>query len=166
MVTPMKILVVYYSWKGHTGKVASALAQKLGADLVRIEAMDNPGMVTRLVKALLGWKAPIAPCKTSMKDVDHLVVATPVWAARIPPYVRAYLEQVSDGAGKPFSVLAEMGGSGAEGTIGIVRKLLEGKGMRFVASAATLEAEVENGTFGPKIDELAKKIEESRIQAP
>ncbi|MDH7593176.1 MAG: NAD(P)H-dependent oxidoreductase [Methanomicrobiales archaeon] len=154
----MKYLVVYYSWKGHTGKVASALAQKLGAEIVKIEAADNPGFFVRLVKAVFGMKGPIAPVKSSMKDVDHLIVACPVWAHRIPPYVRTYLEQLSDGAGKPFSVLVEMGGTGAEKAIGCARELLERKGMKFVASASTIEREVENNTFGEKIDRFVQEI--------
>lgn len=157
----MKILIVYYTWKGHTGKVASALAQRLGADAIKIEPLDNPGYLVRLFRAILGLKGPIAPGKTSMKDVDHLIVATPVWAHRIPPYVRAYLELVSDGAGRSFSVVAEMKSSGAEGAIRDIREILEKKGMRFIASIATLEREVENNTFGEKLERFAGEIGKS-----
>jgi flavodoxin len=33
----MKTIVAYYTWQGHTGKVAKALASRIGADLVQIE---------------------------------------------------------------------------------------------------------------------------------
>jgi hypothetical protein len=39
-----------------------------------------------------------------------------------------------------------------------MRKRLEAKGMRFVSSAFTLEAEVDSGSFVPKIGEFAKTI--------
>jgi hypothetical protein len=51
-----------------------------------------------------------------------------------------------------------MGKSGAEKAIAHMRKRLEAKGMQFVSSAATLESEVDLGSFVPKIDELARTI--------
>jgi len=55
-------------------------------------------------------------------------------------------------------VLVEMGGSGADSAIGIIRRALEAKGMHFVASAFTLEEQVNNGTFGDRITSLADAI--------
>jgi flavodoxin len=154
----MKILVVYYSWQGHTGKVAKALATRLGADLVQIEAEKESGMFGKAMGAALGRSAPIRPVKTDLSGVDFLVLASPVWAGKVPPYVNRYIELLSNTSGKPFSLVAEMGKSGAEKAIGHMRKRLETKGMEYVSSAATLESEVDLGSFVPKIEELAKTI--------
>jgi chemotaxis methyl-accepting protein methylase len=51
-----------------------------------------------------------------------------------------------------------MGGSGAEKVARKVRKVLEAKGMLFVASAETLEKDVEADMVGAIIDEFAQKI--------
>ena len=154
----MKILVVFYSWQGHTGKVAKALATRLGADLVQVEAEKESGMFGKAMGAFLGRSAPIRPCKTDLSGVDFFVLASPVWAGKVPPYVNRYIELLSNTSGKPFSLVAEMGKSGAEKAIAHMRKCLEAKGMQFVSSAATLESEVDLGSFVPKIEELAKTI--------
>ena len=156
----MKILVSFYSWKGHTGKVAKALATRLGADLVQIGAEKESGMFGKAMGAFLARQAPIRPCKTDLSGVDFLVIASPVWAGKVPPYVNRYIELLSNTSGKPFSLVAEMGGRGAENAIAHMRRRLEAKGMQFVSSASTLESEVEMGSFVPKIEELAKTIQQ------
>jgi len=154
----MKTIVTYYTWQGHTGKVAKALATRIGADLVQIEAEKESGMFGKAMGAVLRRSAPIRPCKTDLTGVDFLVLASPVWAGKVPPYVNRYIELLSNTSGKPFSLVAEMGRSGAEKAIAHMRKRLEARGMQFVSSAATLEAEVNLGSFVPKIEELAKTI--------
>jgi menaquinone-dependent protoporphyrinogen IX oxidase len=154
----MHVLIAYYSWQGHTAKVAQALAARLAAEMVRIEPLKEGGIVGNAMKAILGLKSPIRPCRVDLAGVDHLIIASPVWAHRVPPYVNEYLSMVTGGAGKPFSVLVEMRGSGADSATGVIRRALEQKGMRFMASASTLEKEVENGTFGDRITAFAEAI--------
>jgi flavodoxin len=55
----MTIRVVYYSWKGHTEKVAVALAAFLNAELVRIEPVKEGGVAGKAMKAFFGMKSPI-----------------------------------------------------------------------------------------------------------
>lgn len=159
--TQMKILVAYYSWKGHTETVARELAGKLNATIVKIEPLTDPGpgMFGKVLKAIFGMKDSIKPCQIDLKEFDHLVIATPVWAHKIPPYTRQYIAQLTNCSGKKFSILTEMGKSGAEGAIGIVRKLLQAKGMTFIASAATVEKDVEAKQVGATIEDFAKKIQ-------
>lgn len=154
----MKIMIAYYSWQGHTQKVVEELASKLEAHLERIEAVKESGMATKGMKAALGFKSDIKPCKTDISDVDYLVIATPVWAGHYTPYINKYISMLSGCSGKPFSVLVEMGRSGGEKTIQQTRKALEKKGMQFVSSAMTIEAEVESNNFSEIVSELAESI--------
>jgi len=154
----MKILVAFYSWQGHTGKVARALATRTGADLVQIEAEKESGMFGKAMGAFLAKSAPIRPVKADLSGVDFFVLASPVWAGKVPPYVNRYIELLGNTSGKPFSLVAEMGKSGGDKAIAHMRKRLEAKGMQFVSSAVTLESEVDLGSFVPKIEELAKTI--------
>jgi NAD(P)H-dependent FMN reductase len=156
----MKTVVACYSWKGHTEKVAREVARILDADVVRIEPAADPGsgMGGKAMKALFGRRDAIRPCLTDLADVGHLVIATPVWSHKIPPYTREYLGLLTNCAGKKFSVLAEMGGSGAESAVAIVRKILEKKGMIFVASVSTVEKDVDAGTFGDAVAAFADRI--------
>lgn len=158
------VLIVYYSWRGHTGKVAAALAERVGGRLERIEPVSEVGMFRKGMMAAFGMRAAIRPTATDLAGVDFLVVATPVWSQKIPPYVNEYLSRVTNASGKPFSVLVEMGGSGAEKAVAIVRKSLEAKGMRFVSSAFTVESDVDAGRFDRAVEELARTIVE--VAAP
>ena len=54
----MRILCVYYSWKGHTAKVAERLADLLHVEPVRIEPAVESGMFSKAMKALLGMEFP------------------------------------------------------------------------------------------------------------
>jgi hypothetical protein len=72
--------------------------------------------------------------------------------------VNAYLAAVSGGEGKPFNVITEMGGSGAESALAAVKKRLEKKGMRFVSSAATVERDVESGAYLATVEAFAEGI--------
>jgi len=154
----MAIRIVYFSWKGHTQKVATALAQRVNAELVRIEPLKEFNIALGGMKAFLAKKAPIKPCKTDLAGIDTLVIATPVWSGKVPPYVNEYLSAVTGGEGKPFHVLTEMGGRGSDSAIAAVKKQLEKKGMRFVSSAATIERDVDNGAFAATVDTFASGI--------
>jgi len=154
----MRIRIAYFSWKGHTEKVSMALARLLDAELVRIEPLRESGIPGKLLKTLFFMKSAIKPCATDLAGTDELIIATPVWAGKVPPYVNEYLSRVSNGEGKSFHVIAEMAGRGSEGTIAGVRRELEKKGMRFVSSATILEHDVDNGAFVPVVEAFAAGI--------
>ena len=155
---PMAIRIAYFSWKGHTQKVATALAERVNAELVRIEPRTTFNIAIGGMKALLTMKSPIMPCKTDLAGIDELIIVTPVWSHKVPPFVNEYCSAVSGGKGKPFHVIAEMGGQGAESAITLVKKQLEKKGMRFVSSASTVERDVDSGAFTATVETFAAGI--------
>lgn len=154
----MTIRIAYFSWNGHTQKVATALAERVNAELVRIEPLKEFNIAIGGMKALFFMKSPIKPCRTDLTGIDGLILATPVWSGKVPPFVNEYCSAVSGGEGKPFHVIAEMGGRGSEGAIAAVKNQLEKKGMRFVSSAATVERDVESGAFLATVDQFADGI--------
>ena len=103
-------------------------------------------------------KSRIKQIKTDLSDVDTLIIACPVWSGKIPPYVNEYLDKVTNGSGKPFYVLVEMGGRGAESAISVIRKALERKGMIFQSSVVTIEKDVNSGEYESNINNFAEKI--------
>ena len=139
----MRILCVYYSWKGHTAKVAERLGDLLHVEPVRIEPVVESGMFSKAMKALLGWSSPIKPVKEDLTDIDVLVLASPVWAGKVPPYVNEYINRMSMCEGKRCYVLVEMGASGADSAIGHLKGRLENKGMKLAGSTFTIEKEVD-----------------------
>jgi flavodoxin len=157
----MKILIAFYSWTGHTEMLAKTLGERLEATVVRIEPVIDPGQKIgrQGMKALFGQKDEIKPILADLAEVDHLVVMTPVWSFNLPPYTRRYLSELTNCSGKKFSILAEMGGSGGKRVVRKARAILEGKGMSFVASAETLEKDVDAGKYNETLEEFAKKIQ-------
>jgi menaquinone-dependent protoporphyrinogen IX oxidase len=154
----MKILVAYYSRSGHTRKAATALAGRLGAEITEIKPEGRVNLAFGAVEALMSMTAPVLPCTTDLTGTDALVLATPVWAGNVPPYVTMYLSQLSGCGQKPFYVLLERGRPGSDRPVQFVRQRLEKKGMRFVASAETIEEEVKNGLYEDKVRRFAAVI--------
>lgn len=154
----MKILVVYYSMEGHTEKVALGLGSKLNAEIVKIEPAKGSNLAIKGIKAAFGLKSEIKPCQTNLDDIDHLVIATPVWAGHSTPYINKYISIIQNSSGKQFSVIAEMRSSGADKTIAQVRKALEKKSMKFASSISTIESYVDADNFDGSISEFAEAI--------
>jgi flavorubredoxin len=102
-------------------------------------------MVIKGIKASLVFKSDIKPCKTDLSEIDHLMVATPVWAGHPSPYMNKYLSLLTNTQEKTFSALVEIRASGADKTIEKIREALEKKDMRFIAAVVTVEEEVEAG---------------------
>jgi flavodoxin len=65
----MRIRIAYFSWKGHTGKVATTLARLLDAELVRIEPLRESGMPGKLLKTLLFMKSAIKPARRILPEL-------------------------------------------------------------------------------------------------
>jgi flavodoxin len=154
----MKILVACYSWQGHTWKVAKTLADNLDAQFEGIVPVKESPMMLKVFKALFNLKSDIRPCKTDMSDVDHLVVATPVWARHSTPYLNKYLSQLTNTSGKSFSVLVEMRSSGADIVIEQISKELQKKDMKLIITGITLEDEVESGKYEETVTKMAEYI--------
>jgi len=155
------IIVAYFSWKGHTEKVAGEISKRLGAGLVKIEPYGRIHLFSGAIKAVMREKSAIRPCKTDISDTKGLVIACPVWARKIPPYMNEYLSRVSGCNAKPFGIAVEMASAGAENAIAIIRSELEQKGMRFVTSLVTLEKEVDNSMIGDKVDRFVAEMQKA-----
>jgi menaquinone-dependent protoporphyrinogen IX oxidase len=151
-------LVVYYSRTGHTQTVATSLAKKIDAETIRIEPAGRVNLAFGAMEALMSMISPIKPCRTDLAGIDTLVIATPVWATKIPPFVNMYLSLLTGAEGKPFHVLVERGSPGTDRPREIMRHLLEKKGMKFMSSATTVEKDVESGLYEDTVLRFADGI--------
>jgi len=95
MKTGKRTLVVYYSLRGKTDRVARDLAMRLGADLERIGERKNRGgwlgFVVATLDSLREHPVALDPRVKDPKDYALTIVGTPIWAGKITPAVRAYL---------------------------------------------------------------------------
>lgn len=112
-----KILIVSYSMTGTTWKAASALAHLCRADRDTIRPLaDYRGLVRSLWAlwtALTDREPPIEPRRHDPADYDLVVLATPVWAARMASPMRSYIVAHRDRFAR-VAFLCTQGGSGAD----------------------------------------------------
>ncbi len=122
----MKTLVVYYSRTGNTRKVASAIADKLGADheeIVDRKKRSGPmGWVKAGRDAGLKKLTKINEPEKDPTKYDLVVIGTPIWNGNISSPIRTYIDQnklkfehvaffctcAGRGEGKVFSDMAHL----------------------------------------------------------
>ena len=115
----MKTIVVYYSLEGNTDYAARKIAEKTGADLLRLEPVKAyPDSGFR--KFFWGGKSAVMAEKPALQEYafdpaayDLVVLGFPVWAGNMAPPLRTFIKD-NDLTGKRFAAFACESGSGAE----------------------------------------------------
>ena len=94
--TTGRVLVVYYSRTGNTARVARDLARMTHADVEVLADRDHgTGFLATLkagIDAFRGKPARLGPVKFDPERYALILVGTPVWAGRMSPAIRAYLQ--------------------------------------------------------------------------
>ncbi|MBQ9515069.1 MAG: flavodoxin family protein [Ruminococcus sp.] len=94
----MKTAVVYYSMSGNTEQIAKKLAEKLGADVIRIEPVkENPSKGFK--KFLWGGKSAVMGDTPALQpyrfdgSYDRIILGTPLWAGTFTPPIRSFIKE-------------------------------------------------------------------------
>lgn len=94
-----KLLIVYYSWSnGNTERIAKALQQTAGGELLRIETVTPySGGYDAVVaqgqdEVERGYQPPIQPLPVRVSDYDVIAVGTPTWWYTMAPAVLTFLK--------------------------------------------------------------------------
>ena len=95
-----KILVVYYSRTGTTEKIGGLLAVALDADQEKVvDKKDRSGLWGYLVAGKdAGFKnlTEIGKLKYDPADYDLVIIGTPIWAWKMTPAIRTYINKYKD----------------------------------------------------------------------
>ena len=110
------------------------------------------------MRALFGLRSPIKSEISDLSEFDMLVLASPVWAHKVPPYVNEYISRLTNCEGKPCYSVVEMGGSGAGRATSHLKGRLEKKGLILLGSTFTLEKNVDSGDFQDHVKKFAESI--------
>ncbi|MGI6222871.1 MAG: flavodoxin family protein [Prevotella sp.] len=116
----MKTLVVYYSLTGNTESIAKQIADKLGADIEKIDVVrPYEGSYQQIVdeannEVQREYQRPIKPLKHSLKDYDRIIVGTPTWWYKMSSPILTFLSN-NDFTGK--TVVPFMTNAGWPGTV-------------------------------------------------
>lgn len=126
----MKTAIVYYSMSGNTEYVAEKMAQKVNADLIRIEpvkAYPDKGLKKFFwggKSAVMGEKPQLLPYEFKAEEYDRIIIGTPVWASNFVPPIRTFINENKNIAEKKLGVFICFSGGGADKAIDKLKKAI------------------------------------------
>ena len=114
----MKTWVLYYSYTGHTKRIAEELAAKESADIAEIKAEKRLGKFKAYFSgcfaALRGKSWPIQPLNADLSSYDRLFLLAPIWAGSPAPYINSVLESLPEGKKVYIKMISSSGKSGCK----------------------------------------------------
>ena len=126
----MKTAIVYYSMSGNTKFVADKIAEKIEADIVRIEpvkAYPDKGAKKFIwggKSAVMGEKPALHPYEFNVEKYDRIIFGTPVWASNFAPPIRTFIKENPDIHEKKLAVFTCFSGGGADKAIEKMKKYI------------------------------------------
>jgi flavodoxin len=112
----MNTVVLYYSYSGHSKKVAEKLARTQSAELVEIKTMVRRPMPLLFVYdcalALMHRAVAIQPITQELSAYDMITLVSPVWASNPAPAFNAAVKLLPKGK-KVQVIMVSSSGSGA-----------------------------------------------------
>ncbi len=94
----MKRLVVYYSLSGNTEEAAKKIAEKLGADLLKLDTQKAmpKSFVGRLFvgggQVVRNYIPELKPLETDVSAYDEIILGSPIWNSKGVPAINAFLQ--------------------------------------------------------------------------
>lgn len=153
----MKTLVVFYSLEGNTEFVAGVLANKLKADLMKLETV-KPFPTEAPAKFFKGGMSAVFKAKPKLsnksidiKQYDNIVIGSPVWASTHASPINSFIKQYRF-TGKKVALFVCSGGPDVEKCFTKLKKALGENS--FVGEIDFIEP-LKNGK-----DEAAQKAEQ------
>ena len=119
----MKTAIVYYSMSGNTKYVADKIAEKIEADIIRIEPVKvypDKGAKRFIwggMSAVMGEKPALHPYEFNVEKYDRIILGTPVWASNFAPPIRTFVKENPDIHEKKLAVFTCFSGGGADKAI-------------------------------------------------
>ena len=154
----MKKAIVYYSMTGNTDYVAKYIAERVEADLIRIEPKKeypNKGFKKFLwggKSALMKETPELEKYEFDANQYDCIIFGTPVWASQFTPPIRTFVKENKEQLkNKKIAVFTCYSGGGAENAIEKLRQYLEIE--QFGAKMALIDPKDQTS------DEKSKKME-------
>lgn len=125
----MKFLVVYYSLSGNTEAAAKKIAEKLGADLLRLDtekAMPKSFAARILVgggQVMMNHIPKLKPMEMDPAGYDEIILGSPIWNSKGVPAINAFLQDEKAVAKVTSLFFLSGGGDTKKGLEAINKKL-------------------------------------------
>ncbi len=157
----MKLLIVFYSRKGVTRRLAHRLAEAFAGHDCCIEQIidlnDRSGPIGFLrsgYDSLFGRLTRIESPTEYPSDYDLVLIGTPVWTGALTPAIRTYLSQFG-GSSKNVAYFCTFGLAGYKKVFRGLRKFFK---FEPIAQLALKNHQVKTEQFTEQVNEFAAKI--------
>lgn len=139
----MSIGIVYFSAYGNTEYLARRLSERVGGELIEIRQKDSARGLLGFLKG--GFRASTeraAPIEGDPREIasrfQTLYLLTPIWAGKISPAMRAFLQESDFKDKQVYAVTlqADPNRQGSDKVHEFVRAEVEGKGGSLILSYA------------------------------
>jgi len=153
-----RVLVVYYSLTGTTGRVARELAESLGADIEAIRDVRGRGGLLGFIRS--GYEAvrkvlpPIQPLEKDPAEYDLAVLGTPVWGGKMSSPMRAFITENRD----RFNAIALFCTQGGDTEGSTFQEMAELCGKTPVASLSLRHDDVVKNTYAARLATFAHEL--------
>ncbi len=125
-----RVAVAYYSSTGYTKALALAVVRRLKAegvevDCCEIEPVEEPSLLNMGHMTLTRSSEPICEHGLELSEANLLAIGTPIWMGSPAPYIRRFVEEVTDLKGIPvvlFATCRKRDGRAADELRELVRK--------------------------------------------
>ncbi len=150
----MKAAIVFYSFSGNTKRAASFLQNKLKEKQITAELIDlRPKMETssffkQSKQALLKQRVGLIEAQQDLTQYDYVFFASPVWAFRIAPALRSYLDKVQGlQTKKTICFLTYGSGTGSAKALHELEDILEENGADIIFSVNLSGGKTKNNDY-------------------
>jgi len=161
----MKTLVAFYSRTGNTRKVAEELSKLMRCDHEEIvDANNRNGIIGYFRGGRDAMKKNLTIINTPKKKpgkYELIIIGTPVWAGRMTPAIRTYIEKHKQDFDK-LAFFCTMGGSGGDKTM---EEMAFITGRRPKAKMEFLTREIVREEHHDKLNEFAGKLAGMKAKA-
>lgn len=125
----MKRLVVYYSLSGNTEEAAKKIAEKLNADLLKLETQKSmpKSFAARIIvgggQVMMHHVPELKPLEKDVSSYDEIILGSPIWNSKGVPAVNALLQDKAAAAKVSALFFMSAGGDMRKGLAAITEKL-------------------------------------------
>ena len=165
----MKTLVVYYSLTGRTKLVSQVIAETLNATMAEITEIRprKPGGLTYLTgsfAALTNRGSKIRPVDVDLKQIDTILIGSPIWASRPTPAVNSFIYRTNF-EGRNIIPFFTLGGENLDKALANIKAKIERRQGRVVNSFAVTTYEVSDEEIMTRAKESAESLRSHIIRA-
>jgi flavodoxin len=111
-------IVLYYSYTGHTAKLAGTIAENADIDICEMKDKKRPGVLGAFFvgcpKAMQMKPTPIEPLEVDLSTYERIVLLAPVWAGHPAPAALNAFDMLPSGKSVEVYMVSASGQSGAK----------------------------------------------------